>query len=615
MDGTDRGTMATNTPTAHDAPDLEEGLATAAAIPPTTSDDAAAAGAQPDETIAGPELINDNEIPLPTPNSTFGLGTEDIKGAINLDAYEVKKVGAQKILAPAESDNVPRVSRSDTEVGTDDSPSPPSRNDTSNPQTTIGNNTSGVQSSSGGGGTSIRAAAAVGPDHEPDDSTVHMPEAVLVNEGNEGDVIMVATPVNPALPWWKQPRYRALMFTAILFVAGIVTAVAVLASDREDNPGAGPGAINATQSTTGEQSGDCFTDREELKSAVDEYIDTDCGTDQTACEEIAQKYGWPMNSWCVGNVTSLRELFVFKETFNEDISAWDVSRVTDFSHLFNFSMSFNQNLSSWDTSSATNFSSAFANASSFDNDISTWDTSSVTDFQALFFGARSFNGDVSRWDTSNVRTLYGTFAGAASYDGDLSLWDVSKVEIMFGTFFLAIQFSGGGISAWDVSSCTTMYGMFYIAVAFDQNLSNWNTTSVTAMTGMFAAATSFRGDGLETWDVSNVELMHGLFYDAIEFNADLSNWDVSSVVEMSNMFNGAKLFNSSLSSWNISNLSSLYGIFTRAESFNQDLCAWGDDFPYAEANVNFLDSGCTFKEDPTIEDKGPFCASSCLDGQ
>jgi hypothetical protein len=114
---------------------------------------AAAAGAQLDETIAGPELINDNEIPLP---STFGLGTEDIKGAINLDAYEVKKVGAQKILAPAESDNVPRVSLSDTEVGvagTDDS-TPPSRNDTSNPQTTIGNNTSGVQSRSGGGGTS-----------------------------------------------------------------------------------------------------------------------------------------------------------------------------------------------------------------------------------------------------------------------------------------------------------------------------------------------------------------------------------------------------------------------------------------------------------------------------
>ena len=666
--------MSTNpSPTNPDFdPDLEEGLATstpstasAAVIPPATSAAAAtatAAGAQPDETIAGPELINDNELPLPTPNSSLGMESEDIKGAINLNAYEVKQVGAQKILISAESDNEPRVSHTDTEAGvagTDESISLPSRDDASiPPPTTIENDTSGVRTRTvvGGGGSTIQAAASVGPDREPDDSTVHMPEAVLVNEGNEGgDVIMVATPVHPALPWWKQPRYRALMFTAILFVAGIVAAVAVLSSNREDNTGAGTGAINATQSTTGEQSRDnptaaptpvrdCFADREELKSAVDAYIDTDCGTNQTACEEIAQKYGWPMNSWCVGNVTSLKELFVFKETFNEDISAWDVSRVTDFSHLFNLSISFNQNLSSWNTSSATNFSSAFANASSFNNDISTWDTSSVTDFQALFFGARSFNGDVSRWNTSNVRNLYGTFAGAASYDGDLSLWDVSKVgcsvdyevsfsqhvahrvsstrihcllkvEIMFGTFAMALQFSGGGISAWDVSSCTTMYGMFYIAVAFDQNLSNWNTSSVTAMFGTFAAATSFRGDGLETWDVSKVELMHGLFYDAIEFNADLSNWDVSSVVDMSNMFNGAKSFNSPLSSWNISSLSYLYGLFTRAESFNQDLCAWGDDFPYAEASNNFLDSGCTFTEDPTIEDKGPFCASSCLDGQ
>lgn len=187
----------------------------------------------------------------------------------------------------------------------------------------------------------------------------------------------------------------------------------------------------------------------------------------------------------------------------------------------------------------------------------------------------------------------------------------SKAETMFGTFAMALQFSGGGIGSWDVSSVTDMYGTFYIAVAFDEDLSSWDTSKVTKMFGTFAAATSFLGKGIENWNVSQVQITHGMFYDAISFNADLSNWDITNVGDMSNMFNGAKSFNSPLSSWNISNLLFLYGMFTRAESFNQDLCSWGDDFPYAEASNNFLDSGCTFKDDPTIEAKGPFCASSC----
>lgn len=190
-----------------------------------------------------------------------------------------------------------------------------------------------------------------------------------------------------------------------------------------------------------------------------------------------------------------------------------------------------------------------------------------------------------------------------------------KVETMFGTFAMALQFTGGGIGSWDVSSCMDMMGMFYIAVAFDEDLSGWDVSKVLNMYGMFAAATSFRGIGLENWDVSSVAYSHGMFYDATVFNADVSKWDVSSVTDMSNMFNGARSFNHPLGAWNISGLPFMYGILTRAESFNQDLCAWGDQFPYTQASNNFLDSGCTLKEDPTIEERGPFCASFCLEEQ
>lgn len=466
-------------------PDLEEGLVDnnngggsggTSTIPPevevagATSTDAAAAeeedqeedeDAPPDDddddessrlTISGPEVIPDNELP-PLPTTIMGgdydSNTTIMKGGvINLEEYEVKQAAVQKILAPTTTttetllpgDNSTtttnmntRVSVTDTEAGVAGEDAIEQRRRHPRNNYTSGNR-------GGNNNSTIRAGGRRPTNPDPDDVTVQMPEAIMVNEGDDDPVVMVATPVDPPLPWWKQPRYRALMFTAILFVAGIITAVAVLSSKNKDPSISGGGGDPASNNNNNvSESGilsptlaptpirDCFADREELKAAVDEYIDTDCGSDQDACNELARKYGWPINAWCVGNVTSLQGLFVFKETFNEDISAWDVSRVTDFSHLFNFSSSFNQNLSSWNTSSATNFSSAFANASSFDNDISTWDTSNVVDFQALFYGARSFNGDVSRWNTSSVRNLYGTFAGAASFDGSLELWDVSKV--------------------------------------------------------------------------------------------------------------------------------------------------------------------------------------------
>ena len=40
-----------------------------------------------------------------------------------------------------------------------------------------------------------------------------------------------------------------------------------------------------------------------------------------------------------------------------------------------------------------------------------------------------------------------------------------------------------------------------------------------------------------------------MFYEAENFNQDLSNWNVSSVTDMSNMFNGAISFNQTLSKW------------------------------------------------------------------
>ena len=62
-----------------------------------------------------------------------------------------------------------------------------------------------------------------------------------------------------------------------------------------------------------------------------------------------QTYGWPMNSWCVGDVTDMSWLFNGMATFNEDISGWDTSNVETMMLMFGSATSFNGDLSAWVT--------------------------------------------------------------------------------------------------------------------------------------------------------------------------------------------------------------------------------------------------------------------------
>ena len=64
-----------------------------------------------------------------------------------------------------------------------------------------------------------------------------------------------------------------------------------------------------------------------LYNAVRDYVSQDCANNNNCA--VAQRYGWPMNSWCVGSVTDMSDLFSFMSTFNEDISVsgWDTSSV------------------------------------------------------------------------------------------------------------------------------------------------------------------------------------------------------------------------------------------------------------------------------------------------
>ena len=90
--------------------------------------------------------------------------------------------------------------------------------------------------------------------------------------------------------------------------------------------------LSARASRLARAAGRCFADSDELAEAIKEYANNaNCLLGQC---EVAEVYGNPMNSWCVGNVTDMRFMFEGASSFNGDISGWDVSSVTDMVGMF-----------------------------------------------------------------------------------------------------------------------------------------------------------------------------------------------------------------------------------------------------------------------------------------
>ena len=104
---------------------------------------------------------------------------------------------------------------------------------------------------------------------------------------------------------------------------------------------------------------------------------------------------------------------------------------------------------------------------------------------------------------------------------------------------------GTPIAQWDVSKITDMSGMFYEASDFNGDISAWDVSAVTSMSEMFNGASSFNGD-ISAWDVSNVQYMVNMFEFATSFNGDISAWDVSKVQYMDMMFYYANSFHQQL---------------------------------------------------------------------
>eukprot|EP00985_Skeletonema_marinoi_P007400 scaffold3244_cov151-Skeletonema_marinoi.AAC.5 len=417
----------------------------------------------------------------------------------------------------------------------------------------------------------------------------------------------------------------------------------------------------------------CFADSKELKSAIDRYVQLGCNEAADFCPaSIVEKYGWPMGSWCVDDVTNMASLFEGLDTFDEDISGWNVGQVTNMNRMFWGASSFNQNLLSWNMSSVTSMREMFKGATSFNQNLCAWeynfpyrnasgifvdsgctikdDPSSVHQgpFCASYcnlvsptdcFTTRDelkaavdkyFQGDWGTADSSkygwpigswcvgnNVTDMSELFELLSTFDEDISGWNVGQVTDMSWMFYGASSFNKD-LSMWNTSSVTTMQAMFRGALSFAQeDLSRWDTSSVTTMESMFDQASSFDGD-ISSWNTSAVTDMYQMFYEASSFNQeDLSRWDTSSVTTMYAMFNEASSFDGNISSWNMSAVTDMGWMFQGASSFNQDLSKWETSavtdmsymFTFA---TSFNQDLCAWKDNfPHSKVEGIFVDSGC----
>jgi surface protein len=144
------------------------------------------------------------------------------------------------------------------------------------------------------------------------------------------------------------------------------------------------------------------------------------------------------------------------------------------------------------------------------------------------------------------------------------------------------------------STVVNCSNMFYNAKNFNSDISGWDVSNVTDMSNMFDFNYAFNAD-ISGWDVSNVTNMSAMFASTKMFNADISGWNVSNVTDMSNMFASAVMFNADISGWDVSNVTDMDEMFLNTQSFNFNISDWN------VSSVNNMASMFMYAEDINID--------------
>lgn len=258
----------------------------------------------------------------------------------------------------------------------------------------------------------------------------------------------------------------------------------------------------------------CFEDSEELRQAVHDYI-----ANSTQFTSVAQHYGWPINEWCVSQISDFSYLFANQRKFKESVADWDVSQAVNMSGMFQSAFVFNSDLSKWDTKEVRDMSQMFDCAYTFNQPVAAWNTRKVKSMNRMFRVAKAFDQDLSSWDTGRVHDMSYMFYRARSFNQPV-MKNTTYLQDMSYAFAFARLFNQGNVKDWDVSRVETMRGAFQNTGDFDQDLSQWKTSNLVDSSFMFYKASAYQGDGerqrsiVRSWDLSHVDEKQNMFSEA-----------------------------------------------------------------------------------------------------
>ena len=127
---------------------------------------------------------------------------------------------------------------------------------------------------------------------------------------------------------------------------------------------------------------------------------------------------------------------------------------------------------------------------------------------------------------------------------------------------------GDGILNLDIANLTSLEEMFFNASNFNEDITDWDVGHVKNLRRLFAK-TSFNRD-IGGWDTGSVANMSSMF-NGTPFNHDIGSWDTSNVSTMVYMFTNTNQFDQDISRWNTSNVANMAYMFRNTARFNQDI--------------------------------------------